>query len=60
MTTSVAAGVTYETTRGTFKVISVGDDGLSLVLERTDRRHVAVALSDWQTWQAEAAAEGWA
>jgi hypothetical protein len=49
VTASVATGVTYETTRGTFKVISGG--AYYLILERADKRHVAVALSDWQTWQ---------
>lgn len=46
---------TYETTRGTFKLL--GRVGYSVTLERADKRRVQVALSDWLTWGPKAVAE---
>jgi hypothetical protein len=41
-------GRTYDTTRGVFTVIGVIN--LGLMLRRSDRRIVQVALSDWTRW----------
>jgi len=45
----VTIGATYQTTRGTFKVLAL--TALGVKLERADGRYILAAQSDWPTWQ---------